>query len=439
MPEAQETPIRQTEGQFKLPTLSMVLSDRAEGFSFRTKAVLRRRDAGEELPLDDSQKEKLQSSMIEQMSYTAGNVAKEALNRHRDNPDNEDAKSEFSKRRKEYLDRFHPIVGLRDIEIDSNEIRANIRPVSFALYNNFGVAQSSEELLEISKASSTSLGIITADKKLIVQNRSPRNASYAGVTGASAAGYLEIKFKGQNGAQSREIGGELPFLETKDIKNSAIREMTEEIGIEEDDLSEIVIGGLMHESIRVHEEFALVAKSKLTADQIRKKAFENTPIHEQKFTEKFVFIPATPEAVSTLLTEVKCPIPPTHIATFVAAGYNLMLEREGKKAAQNWMKEIEAGIKENIQEIDSMVKKYYEDNSNVINQPTQRQLSKIEDDINTYTRMHPNATSEEIEKARGNGIKSLPERNLSGYSALYLPREQGLPGFNEALKRAGLI
>lgn len=116
-------------------------------------------------------------------------------------------------------------------------------------------------------------------------------------------------------------------------------------------------------------------------------------------------IDATPKAIETLLTQVECPVPPTHSAAFLAAGYALVLKSEGLTKAQDWMSMMNIKIKENTARIDQKVRDFY--------------------------KIHPDLLNE-IDPDRS-------PRNPDGYSTSRNPSEQGLPTFEEEMERTGLI
>lgn len=128
------------------------------------------------------------------------------------------------------------------------------------------------------------------------------------------------------------------------------------------------------------------------------------------FEEKFVDIEATPQAVETLLTQVHCPLPPTHAAALVAAGYSLVLQEQGLQAADEWKKRLEQGVSENYQTMNHMVASFYD--------------------------KHPKALLQVPERFWG---KNVPARTTHGYTPAYGPEEQGLPSFEDEMVRTGLI
>lgn len=151
----------------------------------------------------------------------------------------------------------------------------------------------------------------------------------------------------------------------------------------------------------------------LTAKELYAQSREtgrNRKLSPIDFEEKFLDIPATPEAIMKLVSEVKCPLPPTHAATFVAAGYNIVLNERGAEAAQAWKNNVEQAINQNVNEIDARVRHYYE--------------------------QFPDAL-QIVPERYWNG--PVPPRNLNGYSANYGPEEQGLPKLEDELERVGLV
>src|SRR5882762_1145606 len=121
------------------------------------------------------------------------------------------------------------------------------------------------------------------------------------------------------------------------------------------------IVGVAQDNVKIHDELLLLAGTKLNTADIRRKSREsnrNRKLGEADFEEKFVDIPATPQAVETLLTDVKCPLPPTHYAAMVAAGYSLVLQESGAEAAEQWKRDLEPKMKANIDAMNQIVTNY---------------------------------------------------------------------------------
>lgn len=315
-------------------------------------------------------------------------------------------------------------VGIEEARLDKNTLLIKTRPVSFPAYNKISNAGMNEEIRDITSASGVSAVIKTADNKFILQHRSEfmrlpdgkisGNASFAGVPGASAAGYFDAQMdhdKKRVTADGKIVPdrGTLKPINTRDVRAGLIKEASEELNLADDDKTKYKIIGLAHDNLKPHHEFLFLGQTSLTFDQVKEQARtarKNQKLSQQDFEEKFLAIPATPLAIETLLGEVKCPVPPTHTAAFLAAGYSLVLESEGLPKAQEWLAMMKIKIKENTEKINQRVREYYE--------------------------KHPELKNEPKEAERG-------PRNFNGYSPNRNPNEQGLPTFDEEMRRTNLI
>ena len=308
-------------------------------------------------------------------------------------------------------------VGIRNIGFDSEagETVVDVLPVPFHAYRLFSRENASEALLDRVEATGVAMAVITADGRLVVQHRAigishmlhddggkPRNnATYADIPGASAAGMLD--------ANRGEVPGTIAPIGNAEATRGVGKESIEELGIH----TEAEVIGIAHDKQKPHHEIILFEKIPLTATELYAKSREesrNRKLAEFDFEERFFDIPATPEAIMKLVSEVKCPLPPTHAATFVATGYTLVLQEKGVEAAQQWKADVEQAINKNVREIDATVKHYYE--------------------------QYPDAKDIVPERYWGTHV---PPRNLNGYSANYGPEEQGLPKLEDELVRVGLV
>lgn len=310
------------------------------------------------LPLGSEQRERLKKAMVGQMKFAHGDKAYEALLKLRNasDQDRKQAAVDYEEKRNVYLERNAGRVGLRNIREQNNTLIVDIKPVDFPTYKEFSKPGSSDELLELAAISSTSMALITKDRRLIIQHRSPKNLLYGDVPGASVAGFLDGRpyYPSPTGSTADKRGTLQP-IDTDFVKDNIIREANEELGLDKEDFSDVRIVGLTHETTQIHDEFLLLSTTNLTAEEMREKAqaaSRNSKLSEQEFDEKFMDIPATPEAISTLLTQVKCPLPPTHVAAFVAAGYSMVLQEKGLQEANKWKDQMQETVRKNYQEID---------------------------------------------------------------------------------------
>lgn len=295
---------------------------------------------------------------------------------------------------------FAPKVGIRNVKLEDNTLVVDVMPVTFPTYKAIGEGNISEEERAISNPSATSLILQTTEPdgshKFILQERSPKNFFYGGVPGASVAGYLDGRLN-----TSGEKRGRINPVDTEFVINNGTKEMREEIGLFPHDIEGIKITGFASDKTRVHDEFLLSATTKLSAEDF---LFRAGMSDTHRFIEHSIIIDANKDTINKLLTEVKCPLPPTHLAAFIAAEYSQILEEEGPVSADEWKNEIQKRVNSNYQEIDEIVRQFYIDNP------------------------------EEIKDVP----EGKPPRKTSGYDPAYLPEQQGLPNLNSELERLDL-
>lgn len=316
--------------------------------------------------------------------------------------------------------------GLRELHVNPenpNEILGSAKAIPFYTYNRFATpANHGERIGELSEVSGVAMAVITTDNRLIIQHRVTThvdilsgktkngNGSYMDIPGASVAGQNDASMP-KTRAERRSGGA--PNDLTNDVVNATIvGEATDEIGLKAADLTDQRIVGIAHDNVKPHDEILLLATTALTIDEVRiraKSASENQELGAADIAEKFTDIEATPEAIMTLLTEVRCPLPPTHAAVYASCGYSLMLERGSKEAADEWFVTLQHAVARNYAAMDATVTKFYQ--------------------------THPEAAGTVPERLWN---KRIPERNLTGYSPSYTPSEQGLPNFEDELVRTGL-
>lgn len=260
----------------------------------------------------------------------------------------------------------------------------------------------------------------TSDGRIILQHRAiqkqrlsePKptrgNANYTDVPGASAAGFIDATVVG-TGRQP----GTPDLMASHTIRALGHKELGEELGLGPEHLSSLKIVALASDKIKVHDEIIMLGETDLTAEELEtasRASSRNKNLADADFEEKFIDIPATPEAIATLLCDVRCPVPPTHAAAFVAAGFTIVLENDGPQAAEVWRDQVQQGITKNYATIDKTVQGYYA--------------------------AHPEALAKVPERYWG---RLVPPRNPHGYAPAYGPEEQGLPSFENELIRVGLM
>lgn len=303
-------------------------------------------------------------------------------------------------------------VGVRNIRQEGRTLTIDTRPISYPLYAIGANPENSPETLDLSAVTGSAAILVTADNKIILQHRSAKNSPYGDMPGASFAGMVDGTMADED--DKNQDPGTLKPITTETINESSKTESLQEIALGDEDFIEFRIVGQARDHVREHDEFLILTKTSLTAKEVAERAANAPRSRSAKkldehgdfhFEENFITIDATPNAIATLLTEVKCPLPPTHAAAFVAAGYNLVLEQSDLRAADAWKDRMQIGVKKNYEEMNRMVADYYE------------------------------KFPSELEKNKS----GKPRRNPVGYEPYYTPQEQGLPPLGPELIRVGLL
>ncbi|MEK7605628.1 MAG: hypothetical protein AAB478_03855 [Patescibacteria group bacterium] len=204
------------------------------------------------------------------------------------------------------------------------------------------------------------------------------NRIFDEVLGASAAGMFDRE-KLQIALTPNPTTGKTPYLkgrpqpiDTDTVKRKFLEETFQEIAVNPGEVEGLRILGTFKDHTFIHDEFGLFGYLSLTSSELEQRAI-SAPRSKPKegdfhFEEKFVLVDATPEAIETLLTKVKNPLPPTHLAAYVVAGYTLILDegmgepgynREANlQKAEAWKKKVEEGIKHNYADINRIIKEH---------------------------------------------------------------------------------
>lgn len=407
-------------------TLSHLATD-PEGFKVETGRQLRRNEEGYTSPLTDDERERLRQAMRQEAKFQGGpkvrearTALREAQSQSADKTVIAELEQRFHGHRQRYIRGMAGKVGLRDIHREGDTLIADIKNVAYPFYQEFAKPEDSEAVLDFSNLLGVSMAVRTADGRLVIQHRAVSkqrldqegltrgNRVYSDGPGASVAGLYDASMD----EPDRSPG--TPDKVTSDsVRAASLKEAEEELGLSYGDIEKIRIVGLGHDHIRVHDELLLLTDSRLTAEELHQASREskrNKNLGAADFEEKYFEIPATTEAIETLLTEVKAPLPPTHAALFIAAGYSIALQEQGLAAANDWRARMEPWVNENYRQMDEMVKTFYWQHPEALESTPERYWSDL-----------------------------APERNPSGYSPDYTPGEQGLPETEEELVRTGLV
>lgn len=411
------------------------------GFRFKTDQSLTKGPQKHDQATGDIIRQKTQ----DQMRFTQGTLAKEALDKYRQNPTDEN-KAVYEAARQNYLERSSPKVGIRNIRISGDTVTVDTQPVDFQVNAVLGTLNNSPDKLEAGAISATSGNVIFAaekdgKRKLGLMLRGSGNGNWRKVPGTLIAGYFDGKLDEKPSKLSPKQGRRtLQKIDNDAIIENGLKELHEEIGLEPKDIKQSMIAGIaIEKKNRVHAELLVDVESKLTAEQARQKSSKHEVHNTEEFPEDWVAIDYAPEAITTLLTEVLCPLPDSHYASFAATGRRLVAELKGEKAAAEWVKVLEVKIAENKERINSTVRQYLRDNPDVMTRPTADQQRKVDKKLEEYVAKNPNATEEEKAKFKESAIAGLPKFNPDGFNPALLPEEQGLPDIMTALRQSGLI
>lgn len=423
--------------------VSIWMSEDANGFeiSDNPQNALSRKQ--EPLTLNSDERQLLAGKMSAEGNWTGANKAKALLDELRQentDPNVFYAKlGDFRTEQDVYVTKGHkPKVGIRNIQRKDNTLYFDTKPVSFPVYSNFAKEEQSTEVIDLAENAATCMSIITADNKVLVQHRNPVNELYGDMPGASIAGMFDGTFDRESHTK-----GKLETITKNSVLKNIRNEAREEMGMEEGDYQPVLVG--LCEEIKpvVHHEFLFTAQTHLTSDEIKQKALNTNRARKKELKpedieEKFEFIDATPEALYTLLADFKCPLPPTHTAVFAATAYELALKRDGKTSADEFRNRLQEGIKANYNAMDQMVKEYYEQDPQRLNDIPARLMSKVNRAVDSFRSKNPEITDIQLKEFKENEIAQLPKRDPKAYNPSYLPKEQGLPEFDQEMERTGL-
>jgi len=403
------------------------LTESPEGFRVATGQALGRTAAlGHDVVLDPTEAERsiIAEGMRREMRFSGVDKLREARTAYweavsSDAPDAKAKKQVFLDARTAYQENGKKI-GLRNITADGNNLNIDVQTVPFPMYSMLARPETSPGLLEMSRAAGVAMVVHTTDGRLVVQHRAIEkvklhgpgktrgNASYADIPGTSVAGMMDATLRNEDRAP-----GTPDAIDTDTVKGMILKEAGEELGLAPTDFEQIRIVGVAQDKIKPHDEILLVADAKMSATELKEVSRlspRNKNLDDFDMEEKFFDIDASPTSIETLLCDVKCPLPPTHAASLVAAGYLLVLQEQGRDAAIVWRDSMQTRVSENYAQINTIVQDFYRNN--------------------------PEAAEQVPERYWG---KQVPRRNLEGYDPAYAPEEQGLPAFEDEMTRTGLM
>jgi hypothetical protein len=240
---------------------------------------------------------------------------------------------------------------LRSIYRDTGgEVRAKVMPTTMGLYNRFHRAETVEDVrnLELSMPVGGCMVLLTSEsdgsKRMVLQYRINKD-EYSYTPGVSTGGIMSLEYS--------DKGDPRPI---EDIYRGHIeKRLEEEVGLDKSQLTDLKIVGLATEiEPKAHHEVLSVGITNLSFDELvrnysSKKGTITAPMH-------LISLPAEIKVIETLVSEMACPIPPSHLAAYVAAGYMMMLEQSGKREAGDWIVKMGERVKDNYERIDYTVR-----------------------------------------------------------------------------------
>lgn len=434
---------------FNSGNLTIYFSSDPKGFEVVTDKSLPRKDGP--LPLNTDERAKLKFAMEGEMKFTGGSLAKMKLDALRNtfekdpnSADRNTLKDAYLSARDEYVNlKNKPKVGVRNIRRDGNKLIVDIKPVTYPVFSNFSNREAKSEVRNFAESAATIAALVTSDNKLLVVHRADKNELYPGLMGA-IAGNLDGIFDRPGKDSMVKKKGTLTKIDGKSILSHLKTEAHEELGLDEKDYNFKLVGFCEEIDTVANHAFLFEGKTTLSSLQIRRNALTTQRARKDKLKpedieEKFDFIDATPEAIFTMLTKVQCPIGPDHAASYVTIGYNLMLKRNGEKAAFEYKQKLEREMVQHAKNMNGTIEKYFQNYPQRLTVIPERLMRRVDAAVEKFKAGRKEATEAEISAFREETISKLPKRNPKGFSPHFLPEEQGLLDYNTALRNERLI
>ena len=276
--------------------------------------------------------------------------------RHNGTGDASSARKKYQDARREYFNHQTGYVGLRQITAEEGVVQANLITVSYPSYSLLSKSSAPDSVIAHAAALGTAAILVTSDGYLALQNRSASNRLYKCVPGASVAGLMSAEVSGQDGVITNA-----PINRKSIVRNLVNNEGNEELGIHESDLRSIVLTGLVWEKRpKPHHEFSALMHLNISADELQRRTLEAKSAalrDHKKVPEDFLAIKCNVKNIELLLSEMHCPIPPTHAGTLLAAGHYLVREEFGLEEANRWLSRMQPEIQRNYRIIDLLVRR----------------------------------------------------------------------------------
>jgi hypothetical protein len=235
-------------------------------------------------------------------------------------------------------------LGLRNIEISGSQITADHLIVPHPAYACFS-EDKNQRLREFGSVLGAAVVLVTADDKLIIQHRNPKNRVYGDVPGASIAGLVDA---------TPEVTEPIDLLPL--IQRHILSEGQEEIGLSSSVTDSFELTSIQIDKIALHHELTFSSKTSLTSNEIILNAIQNSHRDDAaSFRENIVVLDATPLVIERLLTENKSPFPMTHAGPILMLGHRLMQRSpDPLETAAQWLERVKHAMDQNYRAIDAL-------------------------------------------------------------------------------------
>lgn len=346
----------------------LYLAPSTNGFEIATRHTMRRREPGTKLGEQDSIVAQRRNEPIQYRTRRLRPRQNESVQQLRDRllartlpndkPELKPDQIVMHEDCVELVPGFRALVGPRNVELVDDTIIMDTMPVTFPTLMALHDPNLSPERLYLANSTSTTGIFLTTEEdgshKLILQNRSDRNAFYGGVLGATAAGHMDAAIQ-----TTKSERGKTEPVTTATVLANEYRELEEELGLTRAAVKAIAVMGLVTDNVQVHSDFIMIGRLNISAEQVAvhvtARATELRPHDDLDFEGRHCVVNADITTIARLLTEMLTPIPPTQEAALVILGYTLLLDQQGSQLAQTWLRQIQSAIKTKHERIRELV------------------------------------------------------------------------------------
>lgn len=239
-------------------------------------------------------------------------------------------------------------LAIRNIKPDGlGGVSYSLSKTTMGLYERFHTAEDAKNL-ELAVPVGGCAVLITTEKdgshKMVLQYRINKN-EYSFTPGASAGGIMEAKF---------DDNGKLKPVEEV-YKDHIAKRLEEEVGVASDQIDVVISSVVTEKKPKLHHEIGAMVTTTLSYTEVceaysLRKGTLTSPAH-------LIALPAEKEVIEILVSQLECPLPPSHLGVYISIGYMMVMKEEGIEAAKTWVKSLEEKVEANYSRINEMVAK----------------------------------------------------------------------------------